>query len=387
MKLRVLNGWRAGLSAALGLSGSVFLAWFAFRKLSDHFLFHAAVALSVVVAASLLALLLRLFLLWRALPRHAWQPEPFVRGEPRRLDGFGFSHRRFGLRMEEWRNPAAAIHGDETLFQRRGLFKQFSVVWTAADPLGVVAVRLEWTRPARLTVEPSKAKPTGPPLEDHAASGDEEDSPTGRAEGDLTDVENWRPGETMQRFMWRTYFRTQGRVKMVRKAATTAARTRSYLFLPSSDDEHGASLARLLVEGHLDPGSWWLFVPGNPARGLLRPEEKKEALAALAESGGLAEEDQLAVEVRRFAELSSVGFVASGGVVILTAQPAGDLEMTKWRASLLEARQALSGRSLTLLVALRRGQVLDAPSIDGEFGLARGIEIEDLSNPAPGLAR
>jgi len=379
MRLRILNPWSALISSALMLGCLTTGSWATFHLLADHFLFFAAITLCVLSGGSLLLLALGVVTL-----KQSWRTQSSVKPKWQESCGRAFNGESAAvipqstflvLRQPEWSIPQLEQLADGKLLARhRGVFREFCLQIVATDLLGIINVRLQLSGPAEIVVLPADVPGPGSILEDQQSSGDTEDAPSGSPEGDLLDTKQHLPGQSFRHFMWKAYHRSGGRIMLVRKPENTAASTRVFFFLPGMDDEAGASLVRLLIEDKIAGGNWWLFVPGSGR--LLGPPDREKAMHCLAESGNW--KGDLSAEIKKFEALTRDNFAGAKGVIIVTNQPHSDGE--RWTNNLRLAVHEMAGFNPSIIVAINKGQHFAPQNFDGEFGMARPIEIEMPSN-------
>ena len=385
MKVRILNPLSAAILSAFVLGVLAAGSWAAFHLLGDHLLFFAAITLCVFSGGSLVLLATGIVILklssrtqTSVLPK--WQDEC---GSGLDWDSAAIipQSKLLVFRQPEWSIPRLERLADGRLLARhRGVFREFCHQIVATDLLGLVNVRLQLSGPAEIVILPADVPGPGSVLEDQQSSGDTEDAPSGSPEGDLLDTKQHLRGQSFRQFMWKAYHRSGGRIMLVRKPENTAASTRVFFFLPGADDEAGASLVRLLIEDKIAGGNWWLFVPGSNR--LLGPQDREKAMHCLAESGNW--KGDLSAEIKKFEAMARDNFAGAKGVMIVTNQPQSDSE--RWTNNLRLAVHELAGFNPSIIVAINKGQHFAPQNFDGEFGMARPVEIEMPSNLLPRVA-
>lgn len=377
MSVRILNPWSALISSALILGCLATGSWAAFHLLGDHFLFFAAITLCVLSGGSLLLLAFGIVIL-----KQSWMTHVFVKPTWQESCGLAFNKESAAVipqsnllvfRQPEWISPRLEQLADGRLHVRhRGVFKEFCLQTVASDVLGLVNVRLQMSGPAEIVVLPADVPGPGSILEDQQSGGDTQDAQSGSPEGDLLDTKQHQRGQSFRHFMWKAYYRSGGRIMLVRKPEKTAASTRVFFFLPSPDDEAGASLVRLLIEDKIAGGNWWLFVPGSDR--LLGPPDRETAMHCLAQSANW--QGDLAAEIKKFEALARGNFAGAQGVIIITNQPQNEGTIERWADSLRLTTHELAGFDPCVIVAINKGHPFAPENIDGEFGMVRPVEIE-----------
>lgn len=375
MKVRILNSLNAALSSAGAVTGVGALAWMAFHSLGDHFLFFAAITLLSFSSGSLLLLFTGIFMLKNAAASEKFKPPQFKEecGLPFEwnLAGTIPSMKLLAHQRQEWCIPRLKqLANGRLLAKRRGVFSEFSLLIEATDLLGLVKVRLMMSGPAEIVVFPAGVTVPGSILEDQQSGGDTEDAQSGTPEGDLLETHQHQRGQSFRHFMWKAYHRSQGRIMLVRKPEKTATSSKLFFFLPSEDDEPGASLVKLLVEDKLAGENWWLFVPGSES--LLGPPDREKAMQCLAQSGNW--QGDLSGEIKKFEGMASGIFAGANGVIILTNLP--QVDRGAWADKLRLAVHELAPSNPSIIVAISKGQHFDPQSLEGEFGTARPVEID-----------
>jgi hypothetical protein len=234
----------------------------------------------------------------------------------------------------------------------------------------LAAFQIELSGPAKFMIFPAQIPALGGIFEDLYSPGDTADARNGPPEGDLLEMDLHQRGQPMRHFVWKAYFRSGGRIRLVRKPEPAASYTRAYFFLPFGDDEPGATLARMLLDGKLDGEKWWFSTPGS-AR-LMGPQDREAALLSLSATSGW--QGDVAAETRRFGSMAKSNFAGSGGAVVIASHSVSREE--EWTAKLRLAMNELASLSPTILVAVHAGAVFIPPSFLSEFGLARTVEID-----------
>jgi len=382
VKVHILNPSSAAVVSGLVIGGLGAITWTAFHQLGDHFLFFSAITLLVLSGGSLLLLAMGIVILKQSSRFQAFVPPKFQEdcGCVFEWDSATIipQSKLLEFRQPDWSIPRLERLADGSLVARhRGVFRQFGLQVVVTDLLGLVSVRLSICGPAEIVVLPADVSAPGGILVDQQSGGDTEDAQSGTPEGDLLDTHQHQRGQSFRHFMWKAYHRSGGRIMLVRKPEKTATSTKVFFFLPSEDDETGASLVRLLIEDKIAGGNWWLFVPGSGR--LFGPRDRDEAMHSLAESGNW--QGDLSVEIRKFEEMARDNFAGAKGVVIMTNQPQGDSE--RWADNLRLAVHELAGFNPSIIVAINKGQHFSPQNFDGEYGLARPVEIEMPSNLLP----
>jgi len=382
MKVRILNPSSAVATSSLVLGGLGACAWTTFHQFGDHFLFFAAITLLVLSGGSVLLLVMGIVTLKQSSKYQASVPLKLQEdcGHAFEWDSAAIipQPKLLAFRQPDWCiPPLERLTDGRYLARRRGVFRRFGLQIVATDLLGLVNVRLQMSGSAEIVVLPADVSGPGSILEDQQSSGDTEDAQSGIPEGDLLDTHQHQRGQSFRHFMWKAYHRSGGRIMLVRKPEKTANSTKVFFFLPSEDDELGASLVRLLIEDKIAGGDWWLFVPGSGT--LLGPPDRDKAMHCLAESGNWR--GDLSAEIKTFEEMTRDNFSGAKGVIIMTNQPQGDSE--RWADNLRLAVHELAGFNPSIIVAINKGQHFSPQNIDGEYGMARPVEIEMPLNLLP----
>jgi hypothetical protein len=234
------------------------------------------------------------------------------------------------------------------------LVRQFIV----QDLLELFKLTLTHDTEKQILIIPAAARLSKCPQLPRQTSGDSQSSAAGNPVGDLLDIRDYREGEPARRIIWRVVAKTSGARYVTRTAEDASSPGRAYFFLPGNEDESGAELARIIVEGRLDSEPWWFACAGS--KGLLAgDQQKKDALEWIARSA----------EYRHAAEALIDGEVASwlttarqrgvGALVLLVGQPRDRGDTDELVQRVLRCQQIAANASMVLLVAMRPGQVID----------------------------
>ena len=147
-----------------------------------------------------------------------------------------------------WEKPEAlaCIEGRREMVtpSRRGLSDRIIRSIIVTDHLGLA--KIQWSDMATpgdaIEIRPCKSSPSGEWERIRSVSGGEEWSAEGKAEGDLTEIGQYRRGDAMSRILWKLVARTGGRRMYVRKPETVGDMRVALYFLAGDGDDANAEL-------------------------------------------------------------------------------------------------------------------------------------------------
>ncbi len=292
---------------ALVVVASAASLWiYAFGEL-DLVVFALGVAGLALVSIALLLTLATAVALRRRLGAEAARRERsfrvarFLESGERIATGFALRPRRLQLATIRWSwtEPGCVASRlreeddqvcEELLALRRGdadrLVRRFSV----GDALGLTSIEWNDAAVAGLRILPHVGRLREVALLPALAAADGYAHPGGEPEGDRMEIRPYVPGDSVRDILWKAYARTGHlSVRRPERSVAPARRTVAYL-VAAQGDEAAAAAARVALESDGLGRTWRFGADGSPeVRGDLGA-----ALAAIARSGSLVENDQAA---------------------------------------------------------------------------------------------
>lgn len=284
-----LNPSGIAVLALAGLAG-----WFYGVGRLDLILLTAAFCAAVMTLGLALSTLAAVWLVRRALHRHAAQEANTVRAVCGAWSDTGLKLRApatlpfLGVDVV-WETPPETTvalrgsRGEEMVYPtRRGIYTEIVRRVTVGDILGLTAVTWTHRTLCSVVMEPGRSQLERPADLLGLVAGEDLSDPYGSPTGDRVEVRRYGPGDSPRLILWKVYARTRRLfVRTSERALEAAPRTCAYL-VADPQDEAAATLARTVLERGL-LGDRWRF----GADGAEDAEALPAAIHGLTRSGTL----------------------------------------------------------------------------------------------------
>lgn len=205
--------------------------------------------------------------------------------------GFRFPALRGFLVLDvslEWVEPTGfevtleAMHGqlsEVVTAKERGRFSRVVRRFTVDDLFGLTRVSFDVAWDASLRVAP-RAATRSAELAAGRSQGESLANPIGRPEGDLVEMRQYGPGDSMRHVLWKVYARTRKLLVRMPERALSPGPVSVAFFVAGDDDEASAGAARLYVEAGLLGADLVFCADGSPQPA----RSAREALEVLIDS-------------------------------------------------------------------------------------------------------
>ncbi|MFZ5443128.1 MAG: DUF58 domain-containing protein [Myxococcota bacterium] len=148
--------------------------------------------------------------------------------------------------------------------KERGRFSRLVRRFTVDDLFGLTRLSFDVEWDTSLRVAPRAATQSAE-LAAGRAQGETLANPAGRPEGDLVEMRQYGPGDSMRHVLWKVYARTRKLLVRMPERALSPGPVSVAFFVAGPDDEASAGTARLYVEAGLLGADLLFCADGSPA--------------------------------------------------------------------------------------------------------------------------
>jgi hypothetical protein len=199
-------------------------------------------------------------------------------------------------------NRRCRIHSDESLDI------QVKRILVLGDPLGLFAFKIRTDLDVDILIEPSPFEAHSPScIKSIADAANAKASPSGSPQGDLSEMREYREGDSARLIIWKVLAKTGGQRRMVRvEERVEAQRCALYLFATGPGDDRAASFVKHFLAQKSVAGDWVFGVSGSPdvfCRGK-GGDIFKKVVNQLSKSGLLARKNDLITDFKDFVDKS-----------------------------------------------------------------------------------
>lgn len=199
-------------------------------------------------------------------------------------------------------NRRCRIHSDESLDI------QVKRILVLGDPLGLFAFKIRTDLDVDILIEPSAFEAHSPScIKSIADAANAKASPSGSPQGDLSEMREYREGDSARLIIWKVLAKTGGQRRMVRvEERVEAQRCALYLFATGPGDDRAASFVKHFLAQKSVAGDWVFGVSGSPdvfCRGK-GGDIFKKVVNQLSKSGLLARKNDLITDFKDFVDKS-----------------------------------------------------------------------------------